>query len=247
MNTKTIVALFESGEFDLEKVKTELIEDAKTLVATRKATNVAAIRACYAEQLQKYESAVKRYADSCAKRGIHAASVSADAMRVEFCKDRRIASILGHADSVEQRYNALAAKVAEQEKAVSGLAINIKKIFSIVIERLQGDAGDEPLSAGLLEIASNATLGVMLDFAFENVTMVLANSDDRELEEAALLLVTIANKAIALKHDFGQFDVSVITTAKIMDKLKEMQAAARTKQTANMLAAMHMLGATLKD
>lgn len=67
MKTAEILNLMKSGEFDKNVVCDALIQDAETLIKARNCKLQEAVKSCYKEQLNKYDSAFKKFVDGGGK------------------------------------------------------------------------------------------------------------------------------------------------------------------------------------
>lgn len=146
MNTKILVGLLERGEFDAEAVCSELLADASNLARARSAKEPTAIRACYTEQLQKYDSAVRKHA----AKNTDAAAYDPELMRNMFCRDPKVKSILGAMDRVERAANELAEKVKADAQLNESMRAGLSARFT-VIQGMLAD-GDEDIWRAIDEL-----------------------------------------------------------------------------------------------
>lgn len=146
MNTKMLVAAFERNEFDAEAVCSELLTDAANLVRARNAKEPTAVRACYTEQLQKYDSAVRKYSAKSADT----AAYDLELMRNMFCRDPKVKVILGSMDRVERAANELAEKLKADAQLNESMRAGLSARFTVIQGMLE--AGDEDIRRAVTEL-----------------------------------------------------------------------------------------------
>ena len=145
MNTKMLVAAFERNEFDAEAVCSELLADAANLVRARNAKEPTAVRACYTEQLQKYDSAVRKYSAKNA-----GATHDPELMRTMFCRDPKVKAILGATDRVERAANELAEKIKADAQLNESMRAGLSARFAVLREMFT--AKDEDICHAIAEM-----------------------------------------------------------------------------------------------
>lgn len=146
MNTKMLVAAFERNEFDAEAVCSELLADASNLVRARNAKEPTAVRACYTEQLQKYDSAVRKYSAKSADT----AAYDLELMRNMFCRDPKVKAILGATDRIERAANELAEKLKADAQLNESMRAGLSARFTVLQGMLQ--AKDEDIRRAITEM-----------------------------------------------------------------------------------------------
>lgn len=253
MNTKTMLALLESGEFNAEAVCAELLKDAENLVQARRAKEATAVRACYTEQLQKYDSAVRKYAEK--NKGANMSHYDPELMRNMFSRDRRVAAILGATDSVERRYNeaaeALQLSIKSREALINALSVRFEAISEM---HQSGDedirrAVDEMLDKSPITTVNGAvsllTVAVLVRDISRSVAEHVAFISDSSWNEYTRDFTEMLTKGDHSKLIAVGFNVSALAEGWLNENFNMCYQKIKSEQRVGVLAALHMLGSTI--
>jgi hypothetical protein len=255
MNTKTMLVMLERNEFDAEEVCKELLRDAESLVQARRAKENTAVRACYTEQLQKYDSAIRKYAEK--NKGANVAHHDPELMRNLFSRDQRVAAIIGAQDRVERRYSeaaeALKLAIKSREALITGLSVRFEAIREMHV------SGDKDIERAVDEMllkspinSTNAAISLLaVSVLVRDISKSVSDSvpfiGDADWNEYTRDFTNMLLKGDHSKLTAVGFSTLALVEGWLSENFNMCYKRIKSEQSKSMLAALHMLGSTVLE
>ena len=201
MKSQTIRDMMIAGTFELASVGAALLDDANNLIRLRHAQTDDAIRSCYQEQLQKYNSALRKYQEFCEANTMISSAYGNDEMQEWFtAQGGNIARLLkSHAKTVPAG-TLLWNRAVREKKTDAEARESIIKVFADLIPRFKSDERIvnisiqtlQPLEAVCTDVALATYLELLVEPKWgEDMCSEIQNLLVRYLEGADIPLLHI--------------------------------------------------------